>query len=176
MKKSATEIECMVFTMQTNMTSAPQKRYEYLWNLKLRSSLLVRLPTEIDEKQTRSFDMKSLIKRISIALVIASLAAVSVVAKTRKESISFTSNTTVNGTLVKKGKYHLKFDDEKGELSIVKDGKVIAQASTTAAKREAKAAKFELQLTGSGAERQLVGVAFGGSDQNIVISGASASR
>ena len=120
--------------------------------------------------------MKSLIKRISIALVISSLAAASVVAKTRKESISFTSNTTVNGTLVKKGNYDLKFDDEKGELSIVKDGKVIAQASTTAAKRDAKASKFELQLTGSGAERQLVGVAFGGSDQNTVISGASASR
>lgn len=163
--------------MQTNMTSAPQKRLtKFLWNLILRSSLLVRLPTEIDEKQTRSFDMKSLIKQVSIALVMLSLAAVSVVAKTRKESISFTSNTTVNGTLVKKGTYQLKFDDEKGELSIVKDGKVIAQASTTSAKREAKAAKFELQLSGSGAERQLVGIAFGGTDQNFVINGASASR
>ena len=86
--------------------------------------------------------MKTLIKQIGIALVIISLAAVSVVAKTRKESISFTSNTTVNGTLVKKGTYQLKFDDEKGELSIVKDGKVIAQASTTSEKREAKAANL----------------------------------
>lgn len=120
--------------------------------------------------------MKTLIKQISIALVIASLAAVSVVAKTRKESVTFTSNTTVNGTLVKKGHYQLKFDDEKGELAIMKDGKVVAQANTTSAKRDGKAPKFELQMTGSGAARQLVGVAFAGTDQNIVISGTSASN
>ena len=120
--------------------------------------------------------MKTLIKQIAIALVISSLAAVSVVAKTRKEAISFTSNTTVNGTLVKKGNYQLKFDDEKGELAIIKDGKVVAQAATTSAKRDAKAQKFELKLTGSGTDRQLVGVTFAGTDQNIVLNGTSASN
>ena len=120
--------------------------------------------------------MKSLIKQASISLVILSLAAVSVVAKTRKESISFTSNTTVNGTLVKKGTYQLKFDDEKGELAVIKDGKVVAQATTTTAKRDAKAQEFELQLSGLGAEKKLIGVAFAGENQNIVITGASASN
>jgi hypothetical protein len=120
--------------------------------------------------------MKSLIKKISVTLVIASIAAVSVVAKTRKESVSFSSNTTVNGTLLKKGTYTLKFDDEKGELAIIKDGKVVAQATTTTAKREAKAQEFELQLSGLGAEKKLIGVAFAGEDQNIVITGASASN
>jgi hypothetical protein len=43
--------------------------------------------------------MKSLIKQIGIAFVIASLAAVSAFAKTRKESITLATNTTVNGTL-----------------------------------------------------------------------------
>jgi hypothetical protein len=70
----------------------------------------------------------------------------------------------------------LKFDDEKGELSIVKNGKVLAQASTTTAKRDAKAQKFELQLTGTGKERQLVGIAFAGAEQNIVLNSPSASR
>lgn len=120
--------------------------------------------------------MKSLIKQIGIAFVIASLAAVSAFAKTRKESITLATNTTVNGTLVKSGTYDLKFDDEKGELSIVKNGKVLAQASTTTAKRDAKAQKFELQLTGTGKERQLVGIAFAGAEQNIVLNGPSASR
>lgn len=120
--------------------------------------------------------MKSLIKKISIALVITSLAAVSAVAKTRKESVTFSTNTTVNGTLLKKGTYQLKFDDEKGELAIIKDGKVVAQATTTTAKRDAKAPEFELQLSGLGAEKKLVGVAFKGDEQSFVITSASASN
>ena len=83
--------------------------------------------------------MKSLIKQIGIALVITSLTAVSAFAKVRKESITLSTNTTVNGTLVKSGTYQLKFDEEKGELSILKDGKVIAQSGTTTEKRESKA-------------------------------------
>ena len=120
--------------------------------------------------------MKTLMKQIAIAFVIASLAAVSAFAKTRKESITLTSNTTVNGTLVKKGTYQLKYDDEKGELSIMKDNKVIAQATTTVEKRDGKARDFELRMSGSGSERQLTGIAFAGSDQNIQLSSSSASR
>jgi hypothetical protein len=121
--------------------------------------------------------MKSLIKQIGIAFVITSLTAFSAFAKTRKQSITLTTNTTVNGTLVKSGTYQLKFDDEKGELSIMKDGKVIAQANTTSEKRENKAARnFELRLTGSGDQKQLVGIAFAGADQNLVLNGSSASR
>lgn len=121
--------------------------------------------------------MKSLIKQISIAFVITSLTAVSAFAKTRKESITLTTNTTVNGTLVKSGTYQLMFDDEKGELSIVKNGKVIAQSGTTSEKRDSKAARqFELRLTGSGEEKQLIGISFAGADQNIVLNGSSASR
>ena len=120
--------------------------------------------------------MKSLIKQISIALVIASLAAVSAFAKTRKESITLATNTTVSGTLVKSGTYDLKFDDEKGQLSIMKNGKVVAQASTTTEKRDGKARKFELRLTGAGEAKQLVGIAFAGSEQNFVLNGSSASN
>ncbi|HEX3281276.1 MAG TPA: hypothetical protein VHR36_08590 [Pyrinomonadaceae bacterium] len=120
--------------------------------------------------------MKSLLKKIGVALVITSLSAFSAFAKIRKESITLSSNTTVNGTLVKSGTYQLKFDEEKGELSIVKDGKVIAQSSTTSEKRDGKASRFELRLVGSGEGKQLVGIAFAGADQNIVLNGSSASR
>jgi len=120
--------------------------------------------------------MKSVIKQIGMALVITSLIAVSAFAKTRKESITLATDTTINGTLVKSGTYDLKFDDEKGELSIVKNGKVIAQAGTTTEKRAEKARKFELRLNGAGEGRQLVGIAFAGADQNIVLNGSSASR
>ena len=120
--------------------------------------------------------MKKLMKQIAIAVVITSLGAISAFAKTRKESITLSSNTSINGTVVKKGTYQLKFDDEKGELSIMKGDKVVAQASTTTEKREGKARHFELRLSGSGDEQQLTGIAFAGADQNIVLSGSSASR
>jgi len=120
--------------------------------------------------------MKTLIKQIAIAVVIASLGAVSAFAKTKKESITLSSNTNINGTVVKKGTYQLTFDDEKGELSILKGDKVVAQASTTTEKRDVKARHFELRLSGSGDQQQLTGIAFAGADRNILLSGTSASR
>jgi len=120
--------------------------------------------------------MKSLLKQIGITLIITSLTAVSAFAKVRKESITLASNTNVNGTLLKSGTYDLKFDEEKGELSILKNGKVVAQATATSAKRDSKARHFELQLSGSGEEKNLIGIAFAGAEQNMLLNGSSASR
>ena len=81
----------------------------------------------------------------------------------------------VNGTLVKKGTYELKFDDETGQLSISKNGKQVAQAMARVETREKKANDFQLRSTASGDETQLTGVTFGGSDKNIVISNTGAT-
>ncbi|HLN99148.1 MAG TPA: hypothetical protein VK208_11860 [Pyrinomonadaceae bacterium] len=120
--------------------------------------------------------MRSLLSRIAIALVITSLASVSAFAKGKTKTVTFESNIKVNGTMVPKGKYDLKFDEKTGELSIVKDSKVIARAATTAEKRQRKARDFVLRSTGSGADLQLTGVTFAGSDQNLLINGSQASR
>ena len=120
--------------------------------------------------------MKTILNRIALALLITSLAGVSAFAKSKTDTVNFPTNIKVNGTLVKKGVYDLKFDDKTGELSIVKGGKVIARATTSAAKRERKARTLEIKSTGSGDEAQLISVAFSGSDENLVISGSQASR
>ena len=121
--------------------------------------------------------MKSLLKQIGIALVITSLTAVSAFAKVRKESITFRPIPPSMGRWSRSGTYQLKFDDEKGELSIVKDGKVIAQSSTTTEKRENKArANLNCGYRAAVKRRQLIGIAFAGADQNIVLNGSSASR
>ena len=120
--------------------------------------------------------MKSLLNRITLAFVIAALSSVVIFAKSKTEKITLADNIKVNGTVVKKGVYDLKFDEQTGELSIMKGGKVIAKASTTAAKREKKATRLELKSTGTGDQAELTSVSFSGMDHDIVIANSQATR
>ncbi|HAF23791.1 MAG TPA: hypothetical protein DHU55_14550 [Blastocatellia bacterium] len=125
---------------------------------------------------TRSLEMKSLSSRITVAFVIAALSSVAVFANTKKESITFQNNIKVNGTVVNKGKYDVTFDEATSELSIMKGNKVIAKASTSAAKRSSKAHRFEVKSIGTGNETELVSVTFSGMDHDIVVKNSPASR
>jgi hypothetical protein len=120
--------------------------------------------------------MKTIFNRIALVLLITSLASVSVFPKSKKATVNFPTNIKVNGTLVSKGVYDLRFDDKTGELSIMNGDKVIAKAMTTVSKRDRKARALELRTAGSGDEEQLTGVAFSGSGENLMINGSQASR
>jgi len=120
--------------------------------------------------------MKSFLNRIAMVLLITSLASVTVFPKTKKATVSFPMNIKVNGTAVSKGVYDLKFDDKTGELTIVKNNKVIARATASVEKRDSKARQFVLRSTGRGDDTQLTGVTFSGADHDLIISGSQASR
>lgn len=120
--------------------------------------------------------MKSLLNRITLALVIAALSSVMIFAKSRTEEITLTVSIRVNGTVVKKGVYDLKYDEQAGELAIMKGGKVIVKASTTSAKRENKARRLELKSRGTGEGAELISVVFSGMDHDIVINNSQAAR
>ena len=119
--------------------------------------------------------MKSIVSRMLVVLMVGALTSVVALAKVQKHRVTFESDMKVNGTLVKKGAYDVKFDDETGQLSIAKNGKVVAQAMAKLEPRAKKANDFQLRSTTSGSEQQLTGVTFGGSDKDFVvtISGAS---
>ena len=119
--------------------------------------------------------MKSMISKMVAVLMVGALTSVVAFAKVHKEKVTFDSDIKVNGTVVKKGSYDVKFDDESGQLSITKNGKVVAQATAKLEQREKKANDFQLRATTNGDETQLVGVTFGGSDKNIVITGGASS-
>jgi len=119
--------------------------------------------------------MKTL-NRIAVALLIASLASVSAFAKGKKETVTFPTNVKVNGTVVTKGVYDVKFDDKTGELSIEKGSKVIARATVSVEKRDKKAQRPEFKTIGRGDDTQLIAVTFSGTDQQLNISGSQASR
>lgn len=110
--------------------------------------------------------------RVAVVLLIASLASVAAFAKTQKEKVTFVDDIKVNGTLVKKGTYDVKFDDKSGEVTIMKSGKVVARANSTMESRSNKARNFEFRATNA----ELTHVTFAGSAQNVVLNSAAASK
>src|ERR1041384_8566024 len=76
--------------------------------------------------------MKRFITGIVCALAIALVASLGVAAKdkTKRKTVEFTQDVMVNGTLLKAGTYDVKFNEQTGELSVIKNGKV--KATTTA--------------------------------------------
>ena len=119
--------------------------------------------------------MKSMVNRMLVVLAIGALTSVVAFAKVQKHRVTFESDMKVNGTLVKKGTYDVKFDDQTGQLSIEKNGKTVAQAMTRLENREKKAGDFQLRSTTTGDETQLIGVTFGGSDKDVLITNGGAT-
>jgi hypothetical protein len=119
--------------------------------------------------------MKSIVNRMLVVMLVGALTSVVAFAKVHKEKWTFENDIKVNGTLVKKGTYDVKFDDASGQLSVIKQGKVIAEAMTRTEQRAKKAADFQIRVITSGNEMQLVGVTFGGSDKDILIANGGAS-
>jgi hypothetical protein len=119
--------------------------------------------------------MKSIVNRVLVVMMVGALTSVVAFAKTQRQRVTFDNDMKVNGTLVKKGTYDIKFDDETGQLSIVKNGKTVAQAMTRVEARVKKANDFQLRSTVNGDETQLVGVTFGGSDKDVLITNGGAA-
>jgi hypothetical protein len=119
--------------------------------------------------------MKSIMNRMLVVLLVGALTSVVALAKVQKHRVTFDSDIKVNGTVVKKGTYDVKFDDQSGQLTIAKNGKVVAQAMARLEPRAKKANDFQLRSNGSGDDTNLIGVTFGGSDKDVVISNSGAT-
>lgn len=119
--------------------------------------------------------MKSIMSRMLVVLMVGALTSVVALAKVHKQRVTFDEDIKVNDTMVKKGTYEVKFDDETNQLSIVKNGKVVAQAMARLESREKKANDFQLRSTNKDNEQKLTGVTFGGSDKDVVITDGGTS-
>ena len=119
--------------------------------------------------------MKSIVSRMVAIVMVGALTGVVAFAKVHKQKVTFENDIKVNGTLVKKGTYDVKFDDATGQLLIAKNGKTVAEAMGKLETREKKANDFQLRSTVNGDETQLIGVTFGGSDKDVVITSGGAS-
>jgi len=120
--------------------------------------------------------MKTILNRVAITFLICTLTTIAAFAKGKKETVKFPVDMKVNGTMVRKGTYDVKFDEDKSELSIIKDSKLIARTSATVEKRVRKAHDYLLRSAGTGDDVQFTGITFSGSDRNIVVSSAAANN
>jgi len=119
--------------------------------------------------------MKSIVNRIVVVVMVGALLSVAAFAKTQKQRVTFENDIKVNGTLVKKGNYEVKFDEESGQLSIIKNGKTVAQTMAKLEARAKKANGCQLRSVGEGDQTELVGLTFGGSDKDVVVTGGGAT-
>jgi hypothetical protein len=121
--------------------------------------------------------MKVFLKSTLAALMICALASITVFAaakdKVKTESVTFTQDIMVNGTLVKAGDYQVKFNEQTGELSILKDGKVKAKTTAQIQSRSEKAKNTSVRTLEKGGTAELIGVTFGGSTRDLVVGGSS---
>ncbi len=113
--------------------------------------------------------MRFLVEHVFMALLIFALAGVAAFGKghdhAKTKSVTFASDVTVNGTLVKAGSYDVKFDEETGDLSIMKDRKVVANATASLKERTTKARRTEIVTRNN----ELVRLSFSGERQDIVL-------
>jgi hypothetical protein len=117
--------------------------------------------------------MKSVINRIVVALLLVTMTTVAAFAKSKQTKVTFALDTKVNETLVKRGTYEVIFNEESGELSILKGRKLIAKASGRLEMRETKLKGTEFKTVKDGNETAFVSIAFGGSDKKVVLDRAA---
>src|SRR5437879_1841359 len=116
--------------------------------------------------------MKACIQ-VMLAVAFTALLSVSVLAdkdKVKKE-ITFVDDTTVNGTMVKAGDYELKFDEQTGEMDIMRGSKVVAKATAHVETQTAKAKSTEYRIVSN----ELISVAIGGTNKQLVLSSSGVS-
>jgi hypothetical protein len=96
-------------------------------------------------------------------------------AKEKKQSVTLPTNLKINGTEVKQGDYDLVFDEQTGELSIMRGKTVVAKTTARLEKLESKAKRTEIHSSGEGDNAELISIIFAGKDQSIVVTGNSGS-
>ncbi len=92
--------------------------------------------------------------------------------KSHTHAISFNENTMVNGTMVKKGDYEAKFDEQTSELTILNGNHVVATAKVKekGLPKKADQTKYDLHQSANGPV--LTQVTFGGDHYTLMLDDA----
>jgi hypothetical protein len=75
---------------------------------------------------------------IVLAIVLSALVSTEALAATRSKHVSFDENLLVGGTMVKKGDYRVRFDNQSNRLLISRGKRIVAQAPASLEDQNAK--------------------------------------
>jgi hypothetical protein len=112
--------------------------------------------------------MKYFVRHLFMGLMIVALAGVMAFGKDKikSASVTFPADVMLNGTSVKAGNYKVRFNEQTGELTILKGNKVVAKTMAHLEDRADEAQGTRLRFRDS----ELVSVTFGGDRHDVVVS------
>jgi hypothetical protein len=121
--------------------------------------------------------VKTYLLRSLVAVIVCALATVTAFAgKVKKVKLTLSDDVMVSGTLVKAGTYDFRFNQDSGELEILKGGKIQAKTNARFETRSGKAKYTGVRTRKAGSVVEFTGLVFDGSDQEVVVTTPSASR
>ncbi|MCM3872890.1 MAG: hypothetical protein ND895_19590 [Pyrinomonadaceae bacterium] len=119
--------------------------------------------------------MKNIVNRMVVLFVVATITSAAALANTTKKEVTFAEAVTVNGVVVKQGRYEVRFDDETNQLTIGQGRKVIASAEARLEKVEGTSHAEYVTRAETDATKPAVLISIGwkgGNRATIVDSGA----
>lgn len=96
-------------------------------------------------------------------------ALLGIVALAFEKDITFNRDFTLNGTVVKKGTYRVKFDPKTSELTILKGKEVVVKTRATAEQLTAAARQEQVGYRENGSGSELKTITPAGSKERVVI-------
>lgn len=112
--------------------------------------------------------MKKLVNRIVVAVVVCLMVSTLAWANVINKQVTFSNDVKVNGTLVKKGTYKLKFDDQTGELTLI-NGKTNVKVMAHWEQREGKARQDSVNSIKESDGWTLQSMSFEGENRSLVV-------
>jgi hypothetical protein len=115
--------------------------------------------------------MRKFLKRTTLALLACAMTgAIALAAEVKTKEVRLPQDMMINGTLLKQGAYKMKFDEQTGELSFIKNKAIVAKTTARLEQRERRASDMEFGLDlQSDSSKVLRSITFAGDKQKLVI-------
>lgn len=91
--------------------------------------------------------MKKRFLNVALTLVVCALLSPVAFASVKTQTVTFITDVKIGDTLVKKGTYKAKFDDQSNELTILDGKKVVAKTTATLVEQKKSKSKYETIYT-----------------------------
>jgi hypothetical protein len=114
--------------------------------------------------------MNRIVNRLVVLLVVCAMSSIIALAAGKTKKVTFLTDVSLNGTVIKKGTYQVAFDEKTGELTISDKKAVVAKTSARMEKFEGIAGTVYLT---TGDNKELVSIVYGSSQASI--SGGSST-